>query len=102
MASYRCFVFITIRFKLSGKDIVDDELQIYLDSFIAEAAERGIEISQENLAVVLVDEISAPSVGDFTCGYGWYSFGETGGRRVEILNNNRCCGVVGAILKKKI
>lgn len=58
-------------------DIIDPELQKYVDIFFREAENRGLEMDKNNLQVLFAE------IEDF-CGYGYSNYNNTNVRRVEI------------------
>ncbi len=88
--------------KVVNEGDIDPELKIYVDRFIEEAQLRGVELSKENLDVLLVDEFSQDFGTSFFCGYGWWNYERTGERRVEIRNSAGCWTVRPDIEKENL
>lgn len=89
MQKYHLYLFLCLcLFTNCRKDknkLVDPGLEAFVDRFFAEAALRNVEVSDNNLEVIFKD-LSAEGV----CGLGYFNFGGTDMRRVEISNNIFC------------
>ena len=88
------YAFITLLMVSSCKEpdiniLIDEELKPYIEKFIEEANERGVQLYLEDLEAQVVDEINI-DVDNTYCGYGWYSFEGTKRMRIEIKNSDGC------------
>lgn len=82
-----CLVTLFTNCNKNKNRVVDQELEVYVDRFFAEAAARAIDISDDELEVVFRD-LSEEGV----CGLGHFRFEGTDLRKVEINPDFFCWG----------
>ena len=70
---------------------INEEFRPYVNRFITEMNQRGLNLSTNKLSVVFVDNITMPDSDRF-CAYGYVSFQNSGNPRVEIIDAERCWG----------
>lgn len=70
-------------------NFIDKELRPYIENFIEEANQRGVQLNIDDLTAEIVDEISIG--GDNTyCGYGWFFYQGTLRKKIEVKNSDNC------------
>lgn len=82
-------LFLSCRKELISDNNIDEELRPYVESFIAEASQRGVQLNIDELTAKIVDEISIGSDHNY-CGYGWFFYQGTLRKRIEIKNTGNC------------
>ncbi len=70
---------------------INEPFKPYVERFINEINQRGLNLSTEKLSVVFVDNITMPNSNQF-CAYGYVNFQNSETPRVEVINSERCWG----------
>ncbi len=93
------FLFITLTFsqltctKDAFTGFIHPEMRPFIEDFIEEGKKRGVEFDIEDIESFLVNEFSVQEgFSETACGLGWYDYENTGRRRIEVLNLDRCWG----------
>lgn len=82
-------LFLSCNKELVSDNNIDEGLRPYIESFIEEAKQRGVELNIEELTAAMVDQISIGSDQNY-CGYGWFFYQGTLRKRIEIKNSDNC------------